>query len=144
MAVDRLIKSIPVKKTGLAILLVVLLSAVFSYSFQSPPHTMGNDIELASASALLDGPVNFEQQVKPILEQRCVVCHGCYDAPCQLKLSSVAGLLRGASEERVYEPKRLGNMQPTRLFVDAKTTEEWRDRGFTPVLNEASRPRKIT
>ena len=137
MAVVRLIKSISVKKSGLLILLVVLLSAVFSYSFQSPPHTMANDIELASASALLEGPVNFEQQVKPILERRCVVCHGCYDAPCQLKLSSNQGLLRGASEERIYEPKRVGAMQSTRLFVDAKTTEEWRERGFTPVLNEA-------
>ena len=137
MAVVRLIKSISVKKAGLLTLLVVLLAAVFSYSFQSPAHTMANDIELASASALLEGPVNFEQQVKPILERRCVVCHGCYDAPCQLKLSSNQGLLRGASEERIYEPKRVGAMQPTRLFVDAKTTEEWRERGFTPVLNEA-------
>ncbi len=130
-------ESISMKKTGLIILLVVLLSAFFSYMFESPPHSMVNDIELASASALLEGPVNFEQQVKPILERRCVVCHGCYDAPCQLKLSSIEGLLRGASEERIYEPKRVGAMQSTRLFVDAKTTEEWRERGFTSVLNEA-------
>lgn len=33
--------------------------------------------------------------VKPILESRCVVCHGCYDAPCQLKLSSPEGIDRG-------------------------------------------------
>ncbi len=66
-----------------------------------------------------------------------MVCHGCYDAPCQLKLSSNEGLRRGASEERIYEPKRITTMQPTRLFIDAKTTDQWRMRGFTPVLNEA-------
>ncbi len=93
-------------------------------------------IEQELSSLLLDSPVNFEQQVKPVLEKRCVVCHGCYDAPCQLKLSSNEGLLRGASEELVYNPARISPTQPTRLFVDAKSTEEWRSRGFHPVLNE--------
>ena len=23
------------------------------------------------------------EQVRPIMERRCVVCHACYDAPCQ-------------------------------------------------------------
>lgn len=41
---------------------------------------------------------------KHILEQRCVVCHGCYDAPCQLKLEAYEGLLRGANPSKVYEP----------------------------------------
>jgi len=65
-----------------------------------------------------------------------VVCHGCYDAPCQLKLSSNEGLRRGASEELVYNPRRIKAMQPTRLFVDARSTAEWRSREFHPVLNE--------
>ena len=118
------------------ILAVFLLSAIFAYSMQQPPHSMENDIELASLSALQNGPVKFESQVQPILERRCVVCHGCYDAPCQLKLSSMEGLQRGASEERIYEPKRMTTMPPTRLFVDAKTTAQWRERGFHSVLNE--------
>ncbi len=99
---------------------------------------MAADLELS----LLDEPVLFEQQVKPILERRCVVCHGCYDAPCQLKLSSIEGLQRGASEERIYEPRRLTTMQPTRLFIDAKTTDQWRARGFSAVLNEAGKSPK--
>ena len=32
--------------------------------------------------------ISYNKSVKPVLEKRCVVCHGCYDAPCQLKLSS--------------------------------------------------------
>lgn len=26
--------------------------------------------------------VSYDEEVRPILESRCVVCHGCYDAPC--------------------------------------------------------------
>lgn len=33
--------------------------------------------------------IDYWDQVKPIVAIRCVVCHGCYDAPCQLKLSSI-------------------------------------------------------
>ena len=28
--------------------------------------------------------------VQDVFERRCVVCHGCYDAPCQLKLDTLA------------------------------------------------------
>jgi len=37
------------------------------------------------------------QRARGVFEQRCVVCHGCYDAPCQLKLESYAGVTRAAS-----------------------------------------------
>jgi len=80
-------------------------------------------------------PVSYKQDIKPLLDNRCVVCHGCYDAPCQLKLSSIEGITRGANKENVYNPKRLTAMEPTRLFVDAKTNDEWRNKGFHSVLN---------
>jgi hypothetical protein len=41
--------------------------------------------------------VSFVKDIKPILDSRCVSCHGCYDAPCQLKLGSTDGLDRGAT-----------------------------------------------
>ncbi|MGY0614762.1 fatty acid cis/trans isomerase [Vibrio sp. FJH11] len=78
----------------------------------------------------------FQNKVKPIIDNRCVVCHACYDAPCQLKLSSVEGIDRGATKALVYEGTRLTAVAPTRLFEDAETTQEWRDAGFHPVLNE--------
>lgn len=71
-----------------------------------------------------------------VLEQRCVVCHSCYDAPCQLKLSAIEGLDRGASEEKVYNGFRLIASEPSRLFEDGATVSEWRHKGFFPVLNE--------
>ncbi|WP_417881145.1 fatty acid cis/trans isomerase [Vibrio sp.] len=81
---------------------------------------------------------HFVNEIKPILDNRCVVCHACYDAPCQLKLSSVEGIDRGANKSLVYKGTRLTASNPTRLFEDAQTTEQWRDIGFHPILNERS------
>jgi len=80
--------------------------------------------------------IDYWNEVKPILEQRCIVCHACYDAPCQLKLSSIEGIERGASPTLVYKQSRLKSIQPTRLFEDAQTVAQWRALGFHPVLNE--------
>ncbi len=80
--------------------------------------------------------ISYDEAVRPILENRCVVCHGCYDAPCQLKLSSPEGIFRGANKKKVYNGSRLTADEPTRLFIDAMTTEEWRQKGFDTVLNE--------
>jgi hypothetical protein len=78
----------------------------------------------------------FVDEVKPILDNRCVVCHACYDAPCQLKLTSPEGIDRGSSLAEVYQGSRLTATTPTRLYEDAHNTQEWRDAGFFPVLNE--------
>ena len=80
--------------------------------------------------------VDYWSDVKPVIEQRCVVCHACYDAPCQLKMSSIEGIERGASPEVVYNQSRLKMAQPMRLFEDAQSVPEWRAMGFHPVLNE--------
>ena len=90
------------------------------------------DRPVVSASA----EVSFHRDVQPILERRCVVCHGCYDAPCQLKLGSFDGIARGASKDQVYDAARLREADPTRLFIDAQLPSQWRAKGFSPVLNE--------
>lgn len=79
--------------------------------------------------------LDFTRDVKPVLDNRCAVCHGCYDAPCQLLLTSHAGAMRGASQTPVYDSSRLVNAPPTRLFVDAHGAEAWRAKGFFPVSN---------
>ncbi|OUS71468.1 9-hexadecenoic acid cis-trans isomerase [Pseudoalteromonas sp. A601] len=78
----------------------------------------------------------FLQHVQPVLDTRCVVCHGCYDAPCQLKLSSPEGIDRGLSKELVYDGTRLLASNPSRLLYDAADTAGWREKNFSPVLNE--------
>lgn len=85
---------------------------------------------------LLEGHLDYWSEVKPIVESRCVVCHACYDAPCQLKLSAIEGIERGASKTPVYQPTRLLEAEPTRLFMDAENTQQWRDKEFFSVLNE--------
>ena len=79
---------------------------------------------------------DFWHDVKPILDSRCVVCHACYDAPCQLKLSAYEGVTRGANDLKVYDTLRLLPAKPTRLFMDAHSNVDWRKKGFYPVLNE--------
>jgi hypothetical protein len=80
--------------------------------------------------------VSYKDDVQPILNQRCIVCHACYDSPCQLNMTSFEGVDRGATTAPVYNGLRFGTQEPTRLGVDASNTAQWRDKGFYPVLNE--------
>jgi hypothetical protein len=80
--------------------------------------------------------IDYERQVRPIIERRCLACHGCYDSPCQVKLESYQGLLRGANRTPIYDATRLSPAPLTRLFEDAQSTGDWRALGFHPVLNE--------
>jgi hypothetical protein len=91
--------------------------------------------------APLAQPVSYVEDVDPILENRCVVCHSCYNAACQLKLGSFEGLDRGGSKAAVYSSARLTSQDPTRLFIDAQSTEGWRAKGFHSVTqNTADSP----
>jgi hypothetical protein len=84
--------------------------------------------------------ISYREQVQPVLERRCVVCHGCYDSPCQLLLSSPEGIARGASKAVVYDSSRLAAAEPSRLFIDAHGAAAWRARGFFPVTGAAGDP----
>src|SRR5262249_44655464 len=86
----------------------------------------------ADASAL------YAQKVQPVFESRCAVCHGCYDSPCQLDLTSYPGADRGASKQPVYDSARLLPADPTRLVVDASSAAQWRERGFASVLGNGA------
>ena len=33
-----------------------------------------------------DRSLSYQNDIQPIFETKCLACHGCYDAPCQLKL----------------------------------------------------------
>ena len=68
------------------------------------------------------GGVSWRADVQPILQRRCVVCHGCYDAPCQLKLGAWEGVARGASGDNVYDtdaPARGRAVAPVRRCAAA-------------------------
>jgi hypothetical protein len=127
----------PARLLGLLILVPLLASAFASCPEKAPPPPLELETH-TGALAPLGHAVSYERDVKPVLENRCVVCHACYDAPCQLLLSSSEGIERGASQQPVYDSSRLETMAPTRLFIDAQSTHAWRERGFFPVFGTAS------
>ena len=82
-----------------------------------------NDPEVATLGVLpatgqTAQTISYSKDIKPILDTRCVACHACYDAPCQLKLTAYDGVARGASKDRVYNHKSLREGKLSRLFFD--------------------------
>ncbi len=82
---------------------------------------------------------SYASSIQPLFDQRCVVCHSCFDAPCQLNLQSFEGVDRGANPKPVYMPVRPEAIAPTRMFQDAQSTPEWQTKfDFFPVLARSS------
>ena len=80
-------------------------------------------------------PISYSRDVQPIFTAKCVACHACYDAPCQLNLGSGEGVQRGANKLPVYDGGRTDEQAPTRLFLDAHSEAAWRRKDFYSVLN---------
>jgi len=80
-----------------------------------------------------EAPVNYLKDVQPILDQRCVACHGCYEGPCQFNAQTYEGVRRGFSPIPLYSGKRVPKTSPTRM-VDGKTLADWRNKEFYPVV----------
>jgi len=104
-------------RTAVATVLIGTLLLLVAYA---PYAQSGTAAELTplDRDLLLSLPtesIDYESRIKPLLERRCVVCHGCYDAPCQLKLSSPEGIERGASKQKVYDGTRILAAEPTRI-----------------------------
>jgi hypothetical protein len=121
-----------------ALLAVVVIAGCATVAVQEFDRRYGtpSPARFDQPAAPLAGGVSYRHDVQPIFERRCVMCHGCYDAPCQLKLTAWEGVARGLSQQPVYDADRLLEAPPTRLFVDAQQASQWRERGFAPVLNE--------
>jgi len=124
------------RKLAFLISLVALASCATYYGFRLDERYGPADPARYDRPAAGPAPIDYARAVKPILDGRCVVCHGCYDAPCQMNLASYQGMTRGASKNKVYDSARLLAAEPTQLFFDAQSNAEWRKKGFYPVLNE--------
>ena len=107
------------RKQSLLVVLFILIFAGCSYAPPPPVKVSVSNVK-----------VDYLHDVKPILDKRCVTCHSCYNSPCQAKFSSFDGVDRGGSKEAVYAAFRLDPADPTRLFIDAKSTDEWRKKEF--------------
>lgn len=96
---------------------------------------------LSQPAATPSQAIHFTDTIQPIIENRCVVCHGCYDAPCQLKMESRAGIERGANKSLVYDGERLLTAKISDSLnklneLNVETLQPFRQQGFYPVLNE--------
>jgi len=80
--------------------------------------------------------VSYRDDIEPLLETKCLACHGCYDAPCQLKFETPDGVERGAHELEVYDGSRTEKQALTRLGIDAHSKQGWRDLGFYSVIEK--------
>ncbi|BHH86104.1 fatty acid cis/trans isomerase [Desulforhopalus sp. 52FAK] len=109
-------------------LLVLFLNGCATLPPQTPAYSFEPPIK----------QLKYLADVEPVLVKRCVVCHSCYNSPCQLKLSSWDGLERGASKEKIYNGGRLKTMDPSRLLIDAHSVDEWRKKDFYSVTEGSS------
>ncbi|MBA1201005.1 fatty acid cis/trans isomerase [Pseudomonas capeferrum] len=90
-------------------------------------------VTLAQAT-LSSSTISYTRDIQPILTEKCVACHACNDAACQLNLGSAEGVERGATKVPVYQGERSQAVPTTRLFYDAQDEEAWRRKGFHSVL----------
>ncbi len=112
------------RQRGVVYYLVSLIVFVILFEGCSTPIPKPVAVEAANHK------IEYLKEVKPILDKRCVTCHSCYNSPCQAKLSSFEGVDRGGSKLLVYDALRLKAAKPTRLFIDARNSEEWHEQGF--------------
>lgn len=107
-----------------------------------PLYELGNRVHgWSGAESVSD---EYLDVVQPILNRRCVACHGCYEAPCQLNLQSYGGLRRGFHEVPIFSTERKQSAIPFNtqlkkdLFADQDdeftTVKKWRDLGYKPVI----------
>src|SRR5450830_2164216 len=79
--------------------------------------------------------ISYTRDIQPIFAEKCVACHACYDAACQLNLGSAEGAARGGSKIPVYNGDRSEASEPTRLYIDGHTPRQWQQKQFYSVLD---------
>ena len=121
---------------GCLILAMLMLFAGDTAEAQAPTQAPPTQA-LAQAQSM---PVadEYTERIKPIFDGRCVACHSCTNAPCQLNLQTYSGAARGATRLNVYDAKRAHSVPPSRIDIDASTPAEWRTKGFTDILGSGS------
>jgi hypothetical protein len=89
------------------------------------------------------GSDEYSSRIEPIFTSRCVACHSCYNAPCQLNLQSYSGLARGATKLNVYDRSRPKSVAPSRLDIDGHSVSDWRAKGFFDVVGDTKPARTL-
>jgi len=120
---------------GCVLFLELAVYAALGLSHQ-PDHAASGSVLLTSKARQTHAEkAGSYEAVQKLFNARCILCHSCNNAPCQLKLTSFDGLQRGASRIEVIHPTRLQSIPPTRLGIDANSASEWHKKGFYPVAD---------
>ena len=69
----------------------------------------------AAATARADGPVDYTRDIKPILRQHCVACHGAKVTKSKLRLDTAASAVKGGSSGPAVVPGKAAES----LLIDA-------------------------
>lgn len=110
----------------------IVLLASFFFSFFN--------FNYGQATSYLQESDIYNATVQGVFDNRCVACHSCLESPCQVNLQSHDGLMRGLNKENPYNGTRLNSAKPTRMFIDAHSTEQWIALGFQPILSKIGAP----
>lgn len=82
----------------------------------------------------------YTSKIQPIFDARCISCHSCFNAPCQLNLQNYDGFIRGANKLNIYDGSRKESVEPTRLWVDMKNAHDWAQRRNFYSVNDSKNP----
>lgn len=80
----------------------------------------------------------YSKEIQPIFDAKCIACHSCYNAPCQLNLINYEGVMRGANQTDLYKFPLVSARHPTRLGQDARMLDEWRELEFYDITGDSA------
>src|SRR5947207_3619231 len=80
--------------------------------------------------------VTYEKDIKPLLDQSCVKCHGPEKPKAKLRLDSLAGALRGSENGKVIEPGKSADSILVHNVAHAGDEDDW----MPPPDNKAKIP----
>lgn len=138
-------------KPSKTLLYIFLVGLLFSCSTPNhiPSDMTSSDEARVPASTPLTSDYYLEK-VQPLFNQRCVVCHACNNAPCQLHLDSYAGVLRGLAyhdldyNQIFADPPTRSKDTLTNDIYSPLFVEGWRKKNFFPVVKDVKNNAKVT
>lgn len=121
----------------------------FLFSCSTANHNPTTD-EVRLPSSTPAASTYYLEKVQPLFNQRCVVCHACNNAPCQLHLDSYAGVLRGVAyhdldyNQILADPPTRSKDTLTNDIYSPLFIEGWRKKKFFPVVNDPENIAKVS
>lgn len=83
------------------VLLAALLLLAACAGPPSDQENMQADIDWGAIARATEEQISWREEVQPCWNSAAVVCHGCFDAPCQLKLTAFSGSIMPSSGSRL-------------------------------------------